>query len=324
MMSRSQVPFLTGFVLLGMVVVWQFQRISELERSTAGLLARDAASAPTGSHGSGPGNSGGETSRGDLRSSSPDGPPPDGPPERGKRRNPEREANMRALRELDRKQRQDAQILALTTKLHLTPEQQTAIRAALDKGSAERDALREAGFARHQAGGGGDSEEARRADLAKFAAVNAAQEQSIASGLSAEQLAAYTDYKTEQKQTSIENKANQELGDLLKNFSLSEDQKDAAFQFFAGQAKDNPFDPDRIAAMGGDIRKIFEQQQKSKLEAFKRILTPAQYELYNTQQEQRAATFRNLTPGAGQGPGPGAGQGMDFGPQTGSGAPPPD
>lgn len=302
-----------GFILLGAVVVWQFRRISEMERTTSALLARDAAPAsPAATDGTGR-----EMGSMDRRTGPPGGQPPGEPPDR-KSRNTEREAKFRAFRELERKQRLDAKILALTTKLNLTPEQQTAIRAALEKGNAERDALREAGFSRRDAGGKDDTEEVRRAEMAKFAAVDAAQEQAIAAGLSAEQLQAYTDYKTEQKQNSIENQANRQLGDLLKNFSLSEDQKDAAFQVYAKQAKDNPFEPDRIAAMGGDIRKIFEQQQKSELEAFKRILTPDQYELYKTQQEQRSSAFRSLTPGAGPGSGPVPGQNSGA-----PGAPPP-
>ncbi|MES2709874.1 MAG: hypothetical protein V4726_24975 [Verrucomicrobiota bacterium] len=293
-MTKSQTLTLTGFVLLGAVVVWQFVRISEMEKARTAernqAVAAEESAVPRASAGGsampqpGPGPMAG---------------PPDEPPGR-KPKDPERVAKMRADRERDRKLRHDAKILDLTTKLNLTAEQKTAIRAALDKGAADRDALREAAFSRPRPQTG-DTEETRRADMAKFAALNAAQEEAIAAGLSAEQLAAYSEYKTEQKQTTVENRANQQLGDLLRTFSLTEDQKDAAFQFFARQEQENGFDPDRVAAMGGDFVSLFDQRQKNELEALKRILTPEQYELYKTQQEQRTATFRNMVPGAGPG-----------------------
>jgi hypothetical protein len=78
------------------------------------------------------------------------------------------------MREMDRKQRQDAKLLALTTKLNLTTEQQAAIRAALEKGSADRDALREAGEVRRRSGTR-DTEEVRREDRTKYAEAEATQ-----------------------------------------------------------------------------------------------------------------------------------------------------
>lgn len=292
-MTRSQILTLTGFALLGALVVWQFRRLSEMERAAAALQARAVETAvPPEKSGPGewpdrnrPGKNGGP--RGDQS----------GPEGTHKPRDEAREVRFREMREMDRKQRQDAKILALTTKLNLTPDQQATIRAALEKGSQERDALREAGFARRQEGTR-ETEEARRAEMAKLAAVDAAQEQAITAGLSAEQLAAYSGYQTEQKQNTIENRANQQLGDLLTRFSLTEDQKDAAFQFFAKQEEEYGFEPDRVAAMGGDFMSLFEQRQKNALEALKQILTPEQYELYRAQQEQRSTTFRNLIPGA--------------------------
>ena len=207
-----------------------------------------------------------------------------------------RSAQFRKMRMMDRAQRQDAKILALTTKLNLTPEQQAAVRAALEKGSADRDAIRDAGDERRRAGTA-DTEEKRRADRATVAAIETTQEQSIVAGMSADQLAAYSEYQTEQKQATVESRANQQLGDLANKFSLTEEQKEAAFQYFAGQEEENGFNPARTAAAGGDSRTIFEQRQKEQLEALKQILTPEQFELYSAQQAQRSAMFGEMTPG---------------------------
>lgn len=278
-----------GFLALGAVVVWQGFRLGQVQKINSALSQQireispaQTVSAPVG-----------ETIPPSGESPRPGPPGGEAPP--GKHGGA-REAKFRKMRELDRKQRQDAKILDLTTKLHLSPEQQDAIRAALEKGSAGRDALRDAGEQRRRSGQQ-DSEATRREDAEAFAAIDAAQEQAIAASLSAEQVLAYTEYQTEQKRTTIENRANQQLGDLLTRFSLTEDQKDAVFQFFARQEEENGFEPSRIAAWGGDFMALFEQRQKDKLAALKQILTPEQYSLYQSQEEQRSATFRNLIPG---------------------------
>lgn len=289
-MTRTQWLTFGGIAVLAVTVLWQFKRLSDMQQANSAL--RDQVSEAAGRLEAG-------RTPGERNAGAPT--PPGGSPERTGSRpddpaKSEREAKFRKMRELDRQQRHDAKILALTTKLNLTTEQQAVIRAALGKGSAERDALRDAGESRRRTGTR-DTEEKRREDMAKFAAIDAAQEAAIAGSLSAEQLASYSEYQTEQKLTTIENRANQQLGDLLSRFSLSEDQKDAAFQFFAKQEEESGFEPARIAALGGDFMQLFEQRQKDKLEALKQILTPEQYALYSTQEEQRSATFRNMVPG---------------------------
>ncbi len=289
-MTKSQVLTLAGFALLGGIVVWQSLRIGEIQDTNTAL----ARSKPSTLQAVSPRPDGNGENPGPKPPPDGRGEPPGGNPQGSGRGN--REAHFRKMREMDRKQRQDSRMLALTTKLNLTPEQQTAIRAALEKSSTEKDTLREAGETRRRSGTK-DTEEVRRADMAKFAELDTLQEKTIAATLSAEQLAAYTEYQAEQKRTTVENKANQQLGDLLTRFSLTEDQKDAAFQVFAKQEEENSLEPSRVAAMGGDFVKLFEERQKAQLDSLKQILTPDQYELYKTQQEQRSATFRNMIPG---------------------------
>ena len=112
----------------------------------------------------------------------------------------------------------------------------------------------------------------------------------VKAAMSEEQLTAYEQYKEEQKATQVETRATQQLNELQNKLSLSTEQKDAAFEYFAQQAQS--FDPGQIMAQGGDVQKAFEEQQKVTLEAMQQILTPEQYELYSKQEEQRAAMFR--------------------------------
>ncbi|MDB6069638.1 MAG: hypothetical protein JWL81_809 [Verrucomicrobiales bacterium] len=216
-----------------------------------------------------------------------------------------REARFKEMRALDRTQRADAKILALKTKLNLTPEQEKLIRDAMAKASGDRDALREAGDARRRANGDKpDSEEVRKAEMAKFAATEAAQEAAITAAMSPEQLTAYEDYKTEQKANQVEARANQQLNELQNKLALTAEQKDAAFQFYA-QQEQSGFDPGQIMAQGGDVQKAFEERQKATLEGMQSILTPEQYELYSKQEEERATMFRNNGGFGGFGRGPG-------------------
>lgn len=294
-MSKSHYVTVGALVVLGGIAVWQFMEISALKEANASLM-QQAKAGP--SLAKSPVLSGPEKMGKAGAAGTPGGTEGAENPEAAARTAEEtaRAAQFRKMRQMDRVQRQDAKILALTTKLNLTPEQAAAVRAALEKGSAERDAIRDAGDERRRAGTP-DSDEKRRADMATFAAIETAQEANITAGMSADQLAAYSEYKTEQKQSTVESQANRQLGDLSNKFSLTEEQKEAAFQYYAAQEQDNGFDPARLAAEGADMRTVFEQRQKQQLEAMKQILTPEQFELFNTQEEQRSTMFREMTPG---------------------------
>lgn len=206
----------------------------------------------------------------------------------------EREARFREMRTMERTQRIDARLLALRTKLNLTPDQETTLRAAMEKGSADREALRQSMWNRPPAENPEAEERRRREDGEKFAASDAAQEEAVTTAMSPEQLTAYGEYRTEQRQQEVETRANQQLGDLQGRLSLTEEQKESAFQYFAQQAQS--FDPREVMAQGGDMRAAFEAQQKAQLEAMSRILTAEQYGLYSKQEEQRAAMWRNAAP----------------------------
>ncbi|MES2709778.1 MAG: hypothetical protein V4726_24485 [Verrucomicrobiota bacterium] len=306
-MTRNHYLTLSAFVLLGAFAAWQAVQIRDLRAANAALggqtktLTIAERNAPPGPAGRASGSAAAKDS------ASPDNASAGQNPEDAAR--VARDARFSEMRTLERAQRIDARILALKTKLNLTPEQETAVRAAMDKGSADREALREAGDARRR-NGGEETDKTRQADMAKFAALETAQEKAITDLMTEDQLAAYDQYKTEQKATQVESRANQQLNDLQGKLSLTDEQKDAAFQFYADQEQ-NGFDPGKIAAEGGDPRKYFEERQKQTLEAMRQILTAEQYELYSKQEEARSTLFRN-----------GGGFGGFGGPRGGGGPPP--
>ena len=295
-MSKINSLTVGGVVLLGVLAGWQFFEISRLKEANA-ALSQQAQFASAGTMAT-------DSSFDERATNS----------ESGKaviiantetraaeitQEQTARSAQFKKMRMMDRTQRHDAKILALTTKLNLTSEQQSAVREALEKGSADRDAIRDAADVRRRAGKQ-DTDEQRQADWVSVAAIETAQEEKIATGMSADQLAAYAAYQTEQKQVTVEGQANQQLADLANKFSLSEEQKEAAFQYFASQEAENETIQARAVAAGGDLRALFEQRQKEHQAGMKLILTPEQFKLYSAQQDQRSAVFGGMTP---RGPG---------------------
>ncbi|RYD38471.1 MAG: hypothetical protein EOP86_00745 [Verrucomicrobiaceae bacterium] len=293
-MTKTRFITAGGFAFLGVLTAWQFLQIQDLKESNNALARQvklvPAEKLPTVRPAS-------QIAKADVakRAEAKESTEPAAArPEDAERA--AREARFQEMRQMDRAQRHDARVLALTTKLNLSPEQQNAVREALQKGSADRDAVREAGDARRR-DGAQDTDETRRADMAKIAAIDAAQEENIAATMSGDQVTAYADYKNEQKQVTVENRANQMLGDLQNRFSLTDEQKDAAFQYFAKQEQESGFDPVQIVAQGGDPMALMEQMQKERLEALKQILTPEQFALHSAQEAQRAEMFRSMQPG---------------------------
>ena len=275
---------------LAALSAWQWQQLSALREENAGLGTRVkklTASVRTVSPVIASRNSeaprGGETAGGTAENGNATGPP--GRPER----TPEERARFQKMREMQRSQRIESRLLALTTALNLTPKQREIIQAALEKGSSERDAIREAAFT-----------SGKPPTPDQFAASEKAQEDALLASLTSDQLGAYTQYKETEKQNRAETRANQQLNELQNSLSLTADQKDAAYQLFASQAL-NPATP----AEGSDQAKAWEEQRQATLSAMEKILTPEQYELYQKQDAQRTEVFGNRGPGGPGGGGPG-------------------
>lgn len=295
-MTKSHTIMLTLIAGLSGVCIWQAMSLSDL-RSANSTLSTQIKSIAAGPRPSGPDAPGGGkksdgSNAGEFASKN-TATPEDPAAAAAEKERLAREARFKEMRTLDRTQRADAKILALKTKLNLTPEQEKLIRDAMAKASGDRDALREAVDARRRANGDKpESDEVRKAEMAKFAATEAAQEAAITAAMTPEQLTAYEDYKTEQKANQVEARANQQLNDLQNKLALTAEQKDAAFQFYA-QQEQTGFDPGQIMSQGGDVQQAFEERQKATLEGMQSILTPEQYELYSKQEEERSAMFRN-------------------------------
>jgi hypothetical protein len=196
------------------------------------------------------------------------------------------------LREMQRDQRIESRILALTTRLNLAPQQVTAIRQAMNKADRDRAALRQNEAVRRRAGTNDPA--AMAADLAGFASIQESQEAGIATALSAEQLAAYEQYRQEYQQAQASIWANQQVGTLQTMLDLTEQQQDSVYQLLSRQAAG--YDVSETLAQGGEAAKAFEEQSLADLPAtlqgMQQILTAQQLQLYQTQMQQRAALMQ--------------------------------
>lgn len=122
--------------------------------------------------------------------------------------------------------------------------------------------------------------------------------------LTPEQQQAYAAFQAEQKANKVEIKANKELARLQNSMSLSPEQKDKAFGVFSQLATaeiENPVSPFATIAMMDPGNRMkgqpgFEQiqaeadrykaAQQNRLAAMKEVLSPEQYQIYETQAQQ--------------------------------------
>ena len=122
--------------------------------------------------------------------------------------------------------------------------------------------------------------------------------------LTPEQQQAYAAFQAEQKANKVEVKANKELAKLQNSMSLSAEQKDRAFSVFSQLAAaewENPVSPFAAMAVMNAATSLkehpgFEQlkneaerfkvAQQKRLAAMKEILSPEQYQIYETQSQQ--------------------------------------
>ena len=184
-------------------------------------------------------------------------------------------------RSLEMRQRIEARLLAWKDVLNLTEAQEIQLRAAMEEGEQKLDML-----SRRKPEKGAPFQPY----LEEMAALQTAQEKAIKSLLSQDQQFALERQKSSELHTQAEVQAGKALAKLQDNLTLTEAQKDAAFQMYAQQAL--AFDPVKIIRDGGEPAAVMEQQRHAAKEQLQQILTQDQYKLYIGQEEERAALER--------------------------------
>ncbi len=176
------------------------------------------------------------------------------------------------LHEMERIYQREARLTAMAEQLGLNENQISIVNAAMEKADADRKALWEA------TGGPGHPPP----DKAALDAVVDTQEATIAAVMSADQQAAFDEFRAEEVQNRQEIFANRLLGEMQGGLHLSAEQKDKLFAVFAAQAAQTEGDPGPWA-----WAQTMQEGQKEKL---KDVLTPEQFRLW----DQRIVTWNKF------------------------------
>ena len=110
--------------------------------------------------------------------------------------------------------------------------------------------------------------------------------------LDGDQKEAYAEYQARQRTNMVEARANQDLAALQSMFELNSDQKDRAFDAFAGLAREDLEGENESGGVLNAERMI--QQREQRLSALEPILTAEQMALYRDSPAASASTFMNF------------------------------
>ncbi len=210
----------------------------------------------------------------------------------------------------------DERLAVMKQKLGLTEAQVESIRPMLEKHLTSTDMGLLMMSMESEEGLPPEQKKAKGQELF-LTAINPAKsqeslDQQIASLLSPDQQAGYAAVKQEQRANGVEIAANKELSKLQAAMTLTPEQKDQAFGVFsqlANEDHDHPIPPivafasmtpgagdameHEIGAEGVvQLKKLAEESQQRKLrrlEALKSILTPEQFNIYETQTKDKTA-----------------------------------
>jgi hypothetical protein len=174
----------------------------------------------------------------------------------------------------------DAKFLLLKSRLHLTPEQETAVKAAMDEDSKRMEKMTSTMLA-----GGKIDPQAAAADFKNVKTLD----QTLDEILTPEQKTEYQQMKTDEKTSAAETMASVELNQMVPALQLSDTQKDQAYSALA-QVQLNAQDPNWIKnnmSGGSNPIAILDAQAKAKEDALAKILTPDQLATYHQQAQSQ-------------------------------------
>jgi hypothetical protein len=179
-------------------------------------------------------------------------------------------------------QHNQEQLLMLKARLHLTPEQEALVKAAMDE-----DSKRAQDVAAKMLSSGKFDPQA----LAALRNVKSV-DQTLDDVLSPDQKTAYAQMKTDQQNSAVETAATNEVNQMSPILQMSDSQKDQAYSALA-QVQTEVQDPNWIKANvptnPNDPFAVMEAQSKAKEDAMSKILTPDQMATYTQQTESQIA-----------------------------------
>jgi hypothetical protein len=187
-------------------------------------------------------------------------------------------ANMGGMMKTIMKQRTDSRFALMKSRLHLSPEQEAAVKAALDEEAEQSEEMTSKMFS------GGKVDPQAMADLKAHKSVD----QTLNDILNPEQKTQYQQMKTDEKNSAAETMASVEMNQLGPALQLNDSQKDQVYSALA-QVQLQATDPTWIKqnATASDPVAILDAQAKAKEDALAKILTPDQLATYHQQAQSQ-------------------------------------
>jgi len=188
-------------------------------------------------------------------------------------------------------QQYQQKLLVFKTRLHLTPEQEAAVKAAMDGEAKMAESM--------LAGGKFDPEALKNAatDPNKPKGV----EQTMNDILTPDQKTIYKQMQNDEKNSAVEMLATVQLNQMAPALQLTETQKDQVFNALS-QLQSNAMDPNTYKNNPPNPATMLEDQAKAKEDALAKILTPEQLAIYHQQAqselEMQKTMMQKFTPPA--------------------------
>lgn len=209
------------------------------------------------------------------------------------KRREEFRARMESMREKESLARQQAKITLLKSRLKLTPEQETAAAAALQKARDLRRQARE-NFRPGQQPDFKEMQKMFRSEITAREEINAL--------LTPEQQQEYATVIQEEKTERAEEQSNRQLSEWQQYLKMDDAQKDAVFAILSQQAMQNDPEAQPEASSFDEVRERMESAQEAMRAELATVLDEAQLATYDELNTARRETFQGMGPG---GPPPG-------------------
>jgi hypothetical protein len=178
----------------------------------------------------------------------------------------------------------ETKLQLLKTRLHLTPDQEAAVRAAMDAETKRMEDMTSKMFA-----GGKVDPQAMAAEL-KGTKTTETTEQTLNAILTPDQKTAYQQMKTEQQNSSAETSASIEMNQVAPLLQLNDSQKDQVENALY-QVQLNSQDPawikQNVTTSATNPLAVLDAEAKAKEDALSKVLTPDQLAAYQQQAQSQ-------------------------------------
>jgi hypothetical protein len=193
----------------------------------------------------------------------------------------------------------ETKLLLLKSRLHLTPEQEAAVKAAMDEEAKRAEEMASKMFS------GGKIDPQAMADLKNLKTVD----QTLNDILTPEQKTTYQQIQTDEKNSAAEMTASVEMNQIAPLLQMSDSQKDQVYSALA-QAQLDAQDPNwiknNVPTSSSNPLAILDAEAKAKEAALSKILTPDQLAAYQqqaqSQLDMQKAMMQKFSPTPGNAP----------------------